>query len=150
GLDDVELDTSLASEELSTSQASSLKDLSLDIETPELADLTIDGLDDVELEDTLPSEILINSQAEITSLADDDINDLNNISEWLESIDTTQQKTDITDNIAEWLSSLNTETTNMEESTPVELETDWSQNISAEADTITYEFLEDLLDRDSK
>ncbi|MEM7756887.1 MAG: substrate-binding domain-containing protein [Cyanobacteria bacterium P01_A01_bin.40] len=114
------------------------------------SELTTDGqnisLDDLGFDETEfspSSELLSDSAAEITSLSDDKSNDMNNISEWLDSLDTPKQNTD---NIAEWLDSLDTDN---DDPTQDEQEQDLSMDLAAEADDISFKFLEDLLDRDS-
>ena len=110
-------------------------------------DIEIDELDFAEAESTAPidnsaSDLLSDNTADITSLSDNDSEDIDNISEWLESLETPKQNTE---DISEWLNSLNADETDRvregrSDERAVELE---------EADDISFQFLEDLLERDS-
>ena len=104
-------------------------------------------MDFAEAESTAPidnsaSDLLSDNTADITSLSDNDSEDIDNISEWLESLETPKQNTE---DISEWLNSLNVDETERvregrSDERTVELE---------EADDISFQFLEDLLERDS-
>ena len=87
----------------------------------------------------LTLDLLSNSTAEITSLSDDESEDMNNITEWLESLETPKQSTD---NILEWLDSLNTDDTN---SAPEN--SDRNRELE-ETNDVSFQFIEDLLDDD--
>ncbi|MEM8673793.1 MAG: hypothetical protein AAGF83_07960, partial [Cyanobacteria bacterium P01_G01_bin.67] len=113
--------------------------------TTDEKNISLDDLGFDETESSPSSELLSDSAAEITSLSDDKSNDMNNISEWLDSLDTPKQNTD---NIAEWLDSLHTDNDDPDP-TQEEQEQDLSMDLAAEADDISFKFLEDLLDRDS-
>ncbi|MEM8719552.1 MAG: hypothetical protein AAGE84_09625 [Cyanobacteria bacterium P01_G01_bin.39] len=119
---------------------SSIDDLELLTDTQ---NISLDNLKFDEPESSLSSELLSSSNAEITSLSDDQSNDLNNISEWLDSLDTPNQSTD---DITEWLDSLDTDDN---ESAQEEQAQDMTMDLEAEADDISFKFLEDLLERDS-
>ena len=103
----------------------SLDDLGFEeVESPEPIDNTFDPLRD--------------NTADISSLDDNSSEDMDNISEWLESLETPRQNTE---DISEWLNSLNTDEIGSEDNTNEQLE---------EADDVSFQFLEDLLERDSK
>ena len=101
------------------------------------------GFEESESADSLSADLLSNNAAEITSLSDDQSNDMNNISEWLDSLETPKQSTD---NISEWLKTINAD--NQVDSVQKEEDQDTITNFAEEADEISFKFLEDLLDRD--
>ena len=105
------------------------------------SEIDIDELGFAEVESTQSnddstSDLLRDNTADIASLSNDDSEDLDNISEWLESLETPKQNTE---NISEWLKSLNADESRSDEKNS-ELE---------EADDISFQFLEDLLEKDS-
>ena len=101
------------------------------------------GFDESESTDSLSFDPLSNNTAGITSLSDDQSNDMNNISEWLDSLDTRNQNTD---NISEWLDTLDT---NNVDSILEDSNQETAFESSEEEDDISFQFLEDLLERDS-
>ncbi len=103
------------------------------------------GFDESESADSLSFDLLSNSTAEITSLSDDKSNDMNNISEWLDSLETPNQN-QTTDNISEWLDTLNTDNL---DSVLEDSNQERASESSEEGDDISFQFLEDLLERDS-
>ena len=100
-------------------------------------EVSYEELDKAQADLTL--DLLSNNTAGITSLSDDESEDMNNITEWLESLETPKQSTD---NILEWLDSLNTDDT---DSVP-----DSDRNRESEENDISFQFIEDLLDDDPK
>ncbi|MEO1467038.1 MAG: hypothetical protein AAFR89_12625, partial [Cyanobacteria bacterium J06633_1] len=78
---------------------------------------------------------------------DDQSNDMTNISEWLDSLETPNKDSD---NIADWLDTLDKDSADSNPNpAPNNLDEDTNDNLTAEADDISFQFLEDLLDRDS-
>ena len=75
-------------------------------------------------------------------MEDDRSNDMNNITQWLDSLET---PTPNTDNISEWLESLDTD----DNDSAKHDDQDVNLNLEQEADDISFKFLEDLLERDS-
>ena len=93
----------------------------------------------------LTLDLLSNNTAGIDSLSEDESEDMNNITEWLESLETPNQSTD---DILEWLDGLNTN-----EDNSIQNDSD-IQEESEDTDDITFQFIEDLerenRDRDNK
>ena len=83
-------------------------------------------------------DLLSNSTAGITNLSDDEFEDMNNITEWLDSLETPQQNTD---NILEWLDSLKTENADPLPDGDREIK-------SEETNDVSFQFIEDLLEND--
>ena len=150
-----ELDESISLEEISFDNDStqtidaSLDEISFDeldesVSTNKVNDFNSDEVGYEELDKARANstlDLLSSSTAGIASLSDDESEDMNNITEWLESLETPQQNTD---NILEWLDSLNTQDTN---SVP----NDRHDRVkSEETNDISFEFIEDLLDDDPK
>ena len=107
------------------------------------------NLDDLGFEETTSTDGKLAADLNLTTdsnkLSEDRSNDMNNISEWLDSLETPAQSND---NITDWLDTLDRDdngqdTDVVQSSTNVEAET----NLEAEADDISFQFLEDLLDR---
>jgi hypothetical protein len=105
------------------------------------------NLDEIILEesdktqDNLTLDLLSSNTAKISDLADDESNDMDNISEWLNSLETPNQNTD---NILEWLDKLNTDDTNI-----VKEDSDRENDSSIdETNDVSFQFIEDLLERD--
>ena len=86
----------------------------------------------------LTLDLLSNSTAGITNLSDDEFEDMNNITEWLDSLETPQQNTD---NILEWLDSLKTENADPLPDGDREIK-------SEETNDVSFQFIEDLLEND--
>ncbi len=130
------------------SQDSSLDEISFDdsqdtssnkIDDSDSDEVSYEELDKAQGDLTL--DLLSNSTAGITSLSDDESEDMNNITEWLESLETPKQSTD---NILEWLDSLNTDDTDS-----VPENSDRHRELE-ETNDISFQFIEDLLDDDPK
>ena len=120
-------------------------DNSVDADLEEITsdrDVILDDLEFNELDDDSSSQLLSNSTANITGLEDDRSNDMNNITQWLDSLET---PTPNTDNISEWLESLDTD----DNDSAKHDDQDVNLNLEQEADDISFKFLEDLLERDS-
>ena len=142
-----------SSEEITFDNDSQTSEISLEeigfdnIESKDISSQNINlddlGFEESESSNNTTSDLLSNKTAEITSLSDDQSNDLNNISEWLDSLETPTQSSD---NISEWLDTLNTDNI---DSTQEERDQETTMGFSQEADDISFKFLEDLLDRDS-
>ena len=150
-----ELDESISLEEISFDNDStqtidaSLEEISFDeldesVSTNKVDDFNSDEVGYEELDKARANstlDLLSSSTAGIASLSDDESEDMNNITEWLESLETPQQNTD---NILEWLDNLNTQDTN---SVPKDRH---DKVKSEETNDISFEFIEDLLDDDPK
>ena len=120
-------------------------DNSVDADLEEITsdrDVILDDLEFNELDDDSSSQLLSNSTANITGSEDDRSNDMNNITQWLDSLET---PTPNTDNISEWLESLDTD----DNDSAKHDDQDVNLNLEQEADDISFKFLEDLLERDS-
>jgi ABC-type phosphate transport system substrate-binding protein len=129
----------------------SFDDFTFDDFTFEDTDSTINAsLEEITLEDatTTAAEQDINLDdlgfEEVSNLSDEQSGDLNNISQWLDSLETPNQDRD---NIADWLDTLDKDSIpdvageNINQETTDDL---------AENDDISFQFLENLLDRDAK
>ncbi len=103
------------------------------------------GFEDLGKANTGSFDLLSDNRAEITSLDDNQSNDMNNISEWLDSLETPNQDSD---NIAEWLDTLDRDSFRAEPNSAEE-NLNLEANTTKEANDISFQFLEDLLDRDS-
>ena len=123
----------------STSNLSEELDMDASSQDTSLDDL---GFEESESADSLSADPLSNNTAEITELSDDQSNDMNNISEWLDSLETPKQSTD---NISEWLNTINAN--DQVDSVQKKENQDTTTNFAEEADDISFKFLEDLLDR---
>ena len=82
------------------------------------------------------------SDAASNQTVEDHSQDMNNISEWLDSLEMPNQNTD---NISEWLDNLSSDNSEMPENQTINNETVESEN---ELEEISFQFLEDLLERD--
>ena len=101
------------------------------------------SFEDADAANTADFDLLSDNTAEITSLPDQS-NDMNNISAWLDSLETPNQDTD---NISEWLDTLDKDSFRADPNADQEnLNLETTTN---ETDDISFQFLEDLLDRDS-
>ena len=162
-----------AKEQTETDEDLNLDNVSLDDITFEKTDedLNLDNvsLDDITFEETDEdsiSNLLDNVQDSSIELSENTSNDIDNISEWLDSLETPNTSSD---NISEWLESLETNSAtssslNNQESTTTtnNMTTDNSlshltgdipqQEVDSKSriEDISLQFLEDLLDRDSK
>ena len=142
------IDSSLEEISLDDSENTSLDEISFDdSENPSSNKIDDSDSDEVSYEELdkaqgdLTLDLLSNSTAGITSLSDDESEDMNNITEWLESLETPKQSTD---NILEWLDSLNTDDTDS-----VPENSDRHRELE-ETNDISFQFIEDLLDDDPK
>ena len=149
--DDADTRINASLEEITFDDGTNTSELSLDeiafdaTETQSTSSQNV-NLDDLGFEESTnstTSDLLSNKTAEITSLSDDPSNDMNNITEWLDSLETPTQSTD---NISEWLDTLNTDNV---ESAQKGNDKETTMDLPEEADDISFKFLEDLLDRDS-
>ena len=95
-----------------------------------------------ERKDNSPSDLLSGKTAEITDLADDKSDDMDNISTWLDGLETPDQNTE---NISEWLENLNADSANSDSE---KSNSDKTPRLNEEDEDISFQFLEDLLDRD--
>ena len=88
------------------------------------------------------SDPLSNSTAGINSFADDESDDMDNITEWLDSLETPNQNTD---NILQWLDKLNAED-------PDFAGEDGDENAKSteQANDVSFKFIEDLLETDDE
>jgi ABC-type phosphate transport system substrate-binding protein len=101
------------------------------------------GFEDADAANTADFDLLSGNTAEITSLSDQS-NDMNNISEWLDSLETPNQDSD---NISEWLDTLDKDS--FRDDPNADRENLNLETTTNETDDISFQFLEDLLDRDS-
>ncbi len=161
--DDADSSLSLSSNEFTFDETTDSNDISLDEITLDDADNSIDDLINSIGTDTInqrvdlnelgfdqglerkgnsPSDLLSDKTAEIDDLANDKSDDMDNISTWLDGLETPDQNTE---NISEWLENLNADSaiTDNEESS-----NDKNLSSNEENEDISFQFLEDLLDRD--
>ncbi|MGL5835215.1 MAG: hypothetical protein ACRC1Z_18600, partial [Waterburya sp.] len=140
-------------EEITFDDATSTGEISLDDFTFEDTDTTINAsLEEITLEDatTTAAEQDVNLDdlgfEEISNLSDEQSGDLNNISEWLDSLETPNQDRD---NIADWLDTLDKDSISNPNAAGENINQETTDDL-AENDDISFQFLEDLLDRDAK
>ncbi|MEL7417258.1 MAG: substrate-binding domain-containing protein [Cyanobacteria bacterium J06555_3] len=152
-LEDIDFDGGTAAlnlEEISFDDAEANLSSELDLnvsQTNESAEISLDDLGFEESEQASSFDLLGDNTAEITSFSDDQSNDMTNISEWLDSLETPNKDSD---NIADWLDTLDKDSADSNPNpAPNNLDEDTNDNLTAEADDISFQFLEDLLDRDS-
>ena len=109
------------------------------------SDSNLDEITSEELSQTRDNsslDLLSNNTAGISNLANDESEDMDNISEWLNSLETPTQSTD---NILEWLDNLNTD-----DADSVREDSDRENNSQInEADDVSFQFIEDLLENDA-
>ncbi len=128
-------------DDVETNSTSNLNDeLDVDAKNISLDDL---GFEESESADSLSADPLSNNRAKITNLSDDQSNDMNNVSKWLDSLETPKQSTD---HISKWLNTINAD--DKVDSAQKEQNQDTTTKFAKEADDIHFKFLEDLLDRD--
>ena len=132
----------------------SLNDVELDSETPSTNDvMPMGSIEDIRLEDLgfadtetnidLDSSDSRTVDTNIDDLSDNRSDDMNNISEWLDSLETPKKDGD---NISSWLDTLDSDSVDLNaEPNNSNPDTD----LAEEADDISFQFLEDLLDRDA-
>ncbi len=96
----------------------------------------------LERKDNSPSDLLSGKTAEITDFGDDKSDDMDNISTWLDGLETPDQNTE---NISEWLENLNADSANTDSD---KSSSDKTLKSNKEDEDISFQFLEDLLDRD--
>ena len=161
--DDADSSVSASSDEFAFDNTAESSEISLDEITLDDADNSIDDLinsigtdtlnqrvdlDELGFDERLerkansPSDLLSDKTAEITDLGDDKSDDMNNISEWLDGLETPNQNTE---NISEWLENLNADSANTDSEKSNNGKT---LRLNEEDDDISFQFLEDLLDRD--
>jgi ABC-type phosphate transport system substrate-binding protein len=141
-------------EEITFDDATPTSEISLDDFTFEDTDSAINAsLEEITLEDATSrvEEQDINLDdlgfEEISDSSDEQSSDLNNISEWLDSLETPNQDRD---NIADWLDTLDKESIQPKPDVAGENTNQETTDDLAENDDISFQFLEDLLDRDAK
>ena len=107
-------------------------------------DISLDDLDFEKSLDNSTSNLLSDNTAEITDLSDDETNDMDNISQWLNSLETSDQNTD---NISEWLDKLN-----VQDVDSVREDSNQENRVKSEdrSDDFSLQFLDDLAEEDSK
>ena len=111
-------------------------------------EISLDDLGIDQINDSSTIDLVGNNTTQNVDLSDqqpDDINDMGNISQWLDNLETPNNNAD---NISEWLDQLtiNTNDNNLEE------ENQNNENFAESKDDteeISFQFLEDLLERDS-
>ena len=100
------------------------------------------GFAESESKDDLSFDLLSDNRADIAGLSDDN-DDIDNITEWLDSLQTQRQDTD---NISEWLDTLDTSDLDSAEENSNQ---DNTMELNEESEDVSFQFLEDLLERDS-
>ena len=138
---------------------SSLEEITFD-ESPDASDSFSDNLDttgndrmnlddlgfeESESKDDSSFDLLSDNTADIASLSDENFEDMDNISQWLDSLQTPRQDSD-TDNISEWLDTLDTDDLDSAEK---DSNSDNTMELNEESEDVSFQFLEDLLERDS-
>ena len=111
-------------------------------------EISLDDLGIDQTNDSSTTDLVSNNTTQNVDLSDEqaeDINDMGNISQWLDNLETPNNNAD---NISEWLDQLtiNTDDNNLEE------ENQNNENFAESKDDteeISFQFLEDLLERDS-
>lgn len=136
-VNDSDLEDPFESSDLDRSLVSDLEDSNSDLNV----DLDSLGFEEVENNSTL--NLLENNTADIADLSDNKSEDMSNISEWLNSLEATRQNTD---DISEWLNSLNTGDLDSVRENHNE---DRVMDLEEQSDDVSFQFLEDLLERDS-
>jgi ABC-type phosphate transport system substrate-binding protein len=141
-------------EEITFDDATPTGEISLDDFTFEDTDSTINtSLEEITLEDATitAADQDINLEElgfeETSNSSDERFGDLNNISEWLDSLETPNQDRD---NIADWLDTLDKDSIRSNPDAAGENINQETTDDLAENDDISFQFLEDLLDRDAK
>ncbi|MEM8829796.1 MAG: substrate-binding domain-containing protein [Cyanobacteria bacterium P01_G01_bin.19] len=137
---DINLDEITFDDETDRSIDSILSELNTDDE----GDISLDDLQFEDSTEESTSDLLSSNAAEITELSEDKSNDMSNISTWLNSLETPSQSSE---DIGGWLDKLNVKNNNLETE-----DSDASKEVEAENDSedISFQFLEDLLERDSE
>ena len=153
-LDEITLDDAARAEDLGLNEIT-FDDTESNLDAS-LEDITFDrveniniSLDDLGFEDAdidTSSQLPRNRRVDNTDLADERSDDMNNISEWLDSLQPQKKETD---NITEWLDTLDSENVN-EPNSSFDTKTDKTDSVDEDSDDISFQFLEDLLDRDPK
>ena len=105
--------------------------------------LNLDNLDLAESSDDTSFDLLGDNVAETTDLSDDQSDDMNNISAWLENLETPNRNSD---DISEWLNQLNSKLKDFDQEDSSDRKIISSKN---EAEEISFQFIEDLLEEDS-
>ena len=125
---------------------SSIDDLINGIDTDTLNQkVNLDELgynESLERKDNSPSDLLSGKTAGITDIADEKSDDMDNISAWLDGLETPDQNTE---HISEWLENLNVDSANADSE---KRDSDKTPRLNKEDEDISFQFLEDLLDRD--
>ena len=163
--DDVDSSVSASSDEFSFDDSNNSTEINLDEITFDDADSSIDDLinsidtdtlnqkvdldeldfdESLERKDNSPSDLLSSKTAGITDIADEKSNDMDNISTWLDGLETPDQNTE---HISEWLENLNVNSANADSEKSNSDKTP-RLNDENEDEDISFQFLEDLLDRD--
>ena len=106
----------------------------------DLDELSFD--ENLERKENSPSDLLSGKTAGITDIADEKSDDMDNISTWLDGLETPDQNTE---HISEWLENLNVDSTNADSEKG---DSDKTPRLNKEDEDISFQFLEDLLDRD--
>ena len=149
-LEDITFDNASSSSDIHL-EGISLDEVELDLDSPSTNDVTsTGGVEDIRLEDLgfadaqsgVESLDLQDSDTGVVSNSDNQSNDMNNISEWLDSLETPNNDSD---NISDWLDTLDKDSVNSD-ANPSNSNPD--TDLTEEADDISFQFLEDLLDRD--
>ena len=98
---------------------------------------------DINLDEIDFDESTRNTEAD---LSDETSNDINSISKWLDNLETNQNSDKSSDNISEWLNNLNANNT---DSNIIDSGNKNAVESKEGAEDISFQFLEDLLERDS-
>ena len=147
-LDEITLDDSDRSVDSSlediTDESLGSNDITKDLDETDNDRANLDdlGFAESESKDDLSFDLLSDNRADIAGLSDDN-DDIDNITEWLDSLQTQRQDTD---NISEWLDTLDTSDLDSAEENSNK---DNTMELNEESEDVSFQFLEDLLERDS-
>ena len=162
-LDDADSSVNASLDEFSLDDSNNSTEISLDEITFDDADSSIDGLinsigtdtlnqkvnsdelgfdESLERKDNSPSDLLSGKTAGITDIASEKSDDMDNISTWLDGLEKPDQNTE---HISEWLENLNVDSANADSE---KRDSDKTPRLNKENEDISFQFLEDLLDRD--
>ncbi len=161
--EDTDSSVSASPDEFAFDDSNNSTEISLDEITFDDADSSIDGLinsigtdtlnqkvnsdelgfdESLERKDNSPSDLLSGKTAGITDIASEKSDDMDNISTWLDGLEKPDQNTE---HISEWLENLNVDSANADSE---KRDSDKTPRLNKENEDISFQFLEDLLDRD--
>jgi len=115
---------------------------SIEADTTGKQELNLDDLG-FETQSTDVSGLMSDQTTEIGNMSSNKTSDMNNISEWLDGLETPNKNTE---NISEWLDNLSTD---RNDATRQNINPDDMFDSESESGDISFQFLEDLLERDT-